>query len=145
MSTFLGVPLETLGATGIWGFIFAAVFGIGKLLNDSRKTKADAHKTHADADKAEVEATALVIAGLQVEIGRLQERGNQLERQLQVLRDDIDSRITHEAKLEQENRALRGQVERQGRRISALEAVFRIHPVPPAMQAELDRIGNSET
>ena len=145
----MDVP-DLLGTLPAWisaGSLAALLTIVLKFLNDRRKVMADAHKTEAEAEKVEAETNGLVMAHMAQEIGRLQERvkaqddrAKQQDEQIRLLRADIDNRISHEAKLEQENRALRAKVGRMERRIQGLETIFKLHPATPEMQAELDKL-----
>jgi hypothetical protein len=128
--------LTLVQGLGVFGFLTAFLLH----RREAPKAAADAEKTHADAVKTMAEADILRISGLAQEVGRLQERVQLQDATIKSLREDIDGRISHEAKLEQENRALRAKVSRQDRRITALEAILKVQPVTAEMQAELDKL-----
>lgn len=91
-------------------------------------------KLRAEARKLNREADGLLIDRLTQEIERL-------DREI----EDLRSRFTAAAKaanerecaLEKENKLLRAEIKRLRKRIEGLETIFKLHPIPPEMQAAL--------
>lgn len=94
------------------------------------KVDAEARKLHAETDE-------IIVARLYRHIDRLDTEMKELREEFATLQKQADQR---EAELEQENRVLRAKVQRLEKRITGLERVFKVHPITPEMQAELDKL-----
>lgn len=101
-------------------------------------------KIRGEARKLNAEAAALEWSSLKAEIDRLQVRVTVQDGRIAELEKLDADRADQEATLKRENIQLRRKVRRLEDRIAGLEAVFKIGPVPPEMQAELDKLKDVE-
>jgi peptidoglycan hydrolase CwlO-like protein len=101
-------------------------------------------EVRARARHLNAEAGQLEWQTLRDEITRLQEKVTAQDQRIAELEQADESRREREAELEQENRSLKAKVTRLETRIRAMEEIFRIGPLPPEMQAELDKLKKIE-
>lgn len=92
-------------------------------------------KIRAEARKLDAEASSIMWQTLRNEIDRLTQRIAELEK-------GDRERELREAGLEKENRQLRAHVKRLEGRVSELETILKIGPLPPDMQAALDKLND---
>jgi gas vesicle protein len=97
-------------------------------------------KIRAEARKLNAEAGATEWGTLRDEINRLQERVDAQGSRIAELEKLDGERADREAGLVKENRQLRQKVRKLETRIAGLESVFKIGPITPEMQAELDKL-----
>jgi hypothetical protein len=97
------------------------------------KALAEARKANAEADKLDWDRFHGEILRLELKISAQDAKISQLE-------TDRDERAVVSDKREIENRSLRATVKRLEGRIAELEAIFKLHPLPPEMQAALDKL-----
>lgn len=108
-------------------------------------------KAQAAARKTEVETDGLVIASLSQRLGQVEERLAQAETKLhavetenEALREDALKSRNREANLEQVVRSQKAHIGRLEKRVAGLERIFKLHPVTPEMQAEIDRLNQED-
>lgn len=126
--------------TELWTFIGAVVGAAATLIGvilALPKLRSEARKLNAEAGHLEWQT-------LRDEINRLQERLEKQDARIAELEKLDDERADREAELVKENRQLRQKVKRLEDRIEGLEAIFKIGPVTPEMQAELDKLKKIE-
>lgn len=101
-------------------------------------------KLEAEARKLEAEASRTEWQTLRDEIDRLTNRVSAQDAKIADLEKQADERGEREAALESDNRKLRAKVARLESRIAGLEAIFKIGPITPEMQAALDKLDGGE-
>ena len=94
----------------------------------------------ATRPKISAEVRSLDWGRFEREIDRLDRKIAAQEVEIAALKADRDARAVVSETRETENRALRAKVTRLERRLGAIEALFKIHAIPPAMQADLDKL-----
>lgn len=104
-----------------------------KRLRRDPKGNAEARKINADASHTEW-------GTLRDEIHRLQSRVEEQDRRIAELEKLDCERVDREVELKRENGRLRQKVSKLESRVEGLEAIFRVGPVPPEMQAQLDAL-----
>lgn len=117
------------------GVILTAVVGLTGHFLLRPRIRAETRKLSAEADQINWET-------LKGEIDRLQEKVGAQDKRIAELEQSLDRRAVREDELELENSRLRSQVRRLERRVRAMEGIFKIGPLSPAMQAELDKLKN---
>lgn len=122
---------ELWAALGAFAAALVTLIGILVAL---RKTKAEARKLDAQAGRIEWQT-------LHDEILRLDGLTKALRAEMDALKI---AAAEEKSELERENRTLRSKVARLEARIRAMEEIFRIGPIPPEMQAELDKLKTIE-
>jgi peptidoglycan hydrolase CwlO-like protein len=106
--------------------VIAGIFGRPRSKAEARKLNAEASGIEWQSLKAEVDRLTLAVDKQGAEIAQLKEQA--------VVRAD---RATE---LEKENKSLKAEVGRLKNRVKALENIFKIGPITPEMQAELDKL-----
>ena len=101
-------------------------------------------KIRAEARKANAEASHTEFQTLREHVALLEQRIATQGVRIAELEAADTRRAGREAELEKENRSLKLKVRKLESRIAGLEAVFKIGPVPPEMQAELDKLKDVE-
>lgn len=79
-------------------------------------------------------------AGMVTLIEALQKQVLDQDRRIDELTKRVDGQREREITLEDENDDLRGQVKALEKRLDELEALFKRLPIPPELQAEIERI-----
>lgn len=97
-------------------------------------------RVRAEARKLNAEANQIEWGTLRDELARLADKVRAQGAQIAGLEETAEQRTKHEAQLKRENNQLRLQVKKLEGRVAGLEAVFKIGPVAPEMQAALDRL-----
>lgn len=104
-------------------------------------------KVAADAGKATAEAVKLDWDRFQKEIKRLEDKiaaqDEKLDRQeaeIENLKHDREERSDELIKERKRNKQLVAHVGRLEKRLAAIEALFKLHPIPEAMREALDRL-----
>lgn len=92
---------------------------------------------NAEARKSNAQASHQEWGTLRDEIARLDVRTAELRREIDTIKTNSRNRVKA---LDRENSRLRSHITRLERRVGELESIFKIGPVPPEMQAELDKL-----
>jgi septal ring factor EnvC (AmiA/AmiB activator) len=111
------------GIAGALLTLIAAALALPKVRAEARKATAEANRTEWQTLRDEIDRQNKQIVGLRDEVHKL--------------RTKMASR---EGELERENKVLHTEVARLTRRVEGLEAILKIVPVPPEMQALLDEL-----
>jgi uncharacterized coiled-coil DUF342 family protein len=101
-------------------------------------------KIRAEARKFDAEASRTEWQTLRDEIDRLTAKVTAQDSRIDELGKAAEARAERTSELEKENRTLRTEVGRLRNRIAKLEAVFKIGPISPEMQAAIDRLKDVE-
>lgn len=130
----MSVEIWTAVATGVSGIII----GIGGWLIAYPKHRSEGRKFEAEAEHINWTTMRGEIDRLNTKLAKQDERIAELEK--------LDGeRETREADLLRENRQLRQKVRRLENRVIGLEGLLKIHhPVPPDLQAAIDRLKDVE-
>jgi predicted nuclease with TOPRIM domain len=103
---------------------------IAGLIWSRPKSAAETRKTNADASRTEWQT-------LSDEIKRLDREVIAVRRELTAVKETA---ADEKAALERENKALRTKVQRLTLRVQGLEDILKVKPLPPEMQAMLDKL-----
>jgi gas vesicle protein len=122
-----------MGAEWLGGGIVGALVALVAALLALPKIRAEARKLNA-------EAGAIEWGALKSEVERLTETVKVQGQRIAELEQSAATRADREAELEKENKQLRTEVGRLKSRVKALEAIFKVGPVTPEMQAALDKL-----
>ena len=106
-------------------------------------------KVKAEAAKAVAEGTALDWSRFHAEIARqdakiaaLEERTLRQDAEIENLKHDRAERDGELILERKENRALVAKLGRLEGRLSKIEALLKLHPITPELQADLDKLNN---
>lgn len=97
-------------------------------------------KILAEARKAEAEAISLDWARFQAEIERLELKIAAQDEKIAALDRDRRAVAVIADEREAENKLLRAKLAKLEKRLTAIEALFKLHPITPELQADLDRL-----
>lgn len=122
---------------GVLGAIIGAFVTLAGLFLALPKIRSEARKSNAEASSIEWHT-------LKNEIDRLQQRLSEQEQKIATLERADHERADRERELERENRALKMKVGRLESRIRAMENIFKVGPISPEMQAQLDELDRTE-
>ena len=126
-----------VAAGGSSGLAFFALRWLVEWLSnrfDQNQTNMASKRDNLDAGMAAlIEALQKQVAAQDIRIDRIEEENKELRKRIEGQRD-------REVGLEDENKDLREQVKALENRLDALEALFKTLPIPPELQAEIERI-----
>lgn len=108
------------------------------------KFTAEAGKADAERDTLDWTRFHAEIARQDAKIATLEDKLLRQEAEIENLkhdRDDRDEALVNERK---ENRKLQALVARLGKRLEAIEALFKAHPIPPELRAALDKLDGKD-
>lgn len=97
-------------------------------------------KLSAEAKKARAEADAHDWTRFQAEIARLEAKIAAQDKKIEAMEKDRRAVAAIAEQREQENRALRNKLSKLEQRLSAIEALFKVHPITPELQAAIDKL-----
>ena len=97
-------------------------------------------KILAEAKKAIAEADSMDWTRFQAEIDRLERKIAAQDDKIAAMERDRVQVAAVADEREAENRSLRLKLGKLEKRLSAIEALFKAHPIPAAMQAALDQL-----
>jgi hypothetical protein len=124
----------------IWsaiGAVSGLIVGLGGWLIAYPKHRSEGRKFDAEAEHINWTTMRGEIDRLNAKLAKQDERIAELEK----LDGERESR---EADLLRENRQLRQKVKRLENRVAGLEGVFKVGPIPPDMQAAIDKLKDVE-
>ena len=101
-------------------------------------------KILAEARKAEAEAASMDWARFQAEIERLELKIAAQDEKIAAMELDRAAVALIAEGKDRENMTLRSKVIRLEKRVSGLESIFKIHPIPAEMQAALDALDREQ-
>ena len=99
-------------------------------------------KIHAEARRANAEAAGLEWSALRDEVNRLAKQVEAQGKKIAAMEQDRRDVALIADERERENRSLKAKLARLERRLSAIEALFKVHPITPELRADLDKLDN---